>query len=127
MAASMILIRVTDTSFALFAVELQSWQLYSNPMVGILVHGGNHFITRGPTPDRETALALVRHWTLIRIGAPTPERLARWHIVTREFRENLQWAVVVPGDGEISPAVTKLLDELAARGIAIHDSRLGPW
>jgi hypothetical protein len=53
--------------------------------------------------------------------------LAPWHIVSKEFRENLQWAVVVPGDGEISPAVTKLLDELAARGIAIHDSRLGPW
>ena len=96
-------------------------------MVGILVHGDNHFITRGPTPDRETALALVRHWTLIHIGATAPPRLAGWHIVSREFRENLQWAVVVPGDGEISPAVTKLLDELAARGIAIHDSRRGPW
>ena len=96
-------------------------------MVGILVHGDNHFIARGPRPDRETALALVRHWTLIHIGAATPQSLDRWHIVSREFRENLQWAVVVPGDGEISPAVTKLLEELAARGIAIHDSRLGPW
>ena len=27
-------------------------------MVGILVHGDNHFIARGPLPDRETALAL---------------------------------------------------------------------
>jgi hypothetical protein len=33
----------------------------------------------------------------------------------------------VPGDGEISPAVTGLLDELSARGITIHDSRFGPW
>ena len=96
-------------------------------MVGILVHGDNHFIARGPTPDRKTALALIRHWTLIHIGAATPQPLARWRIVSREFRENLKWAVVVPGDSEISPAVTKLLDEMAARGIAIHDSGLGPW
>jgi hypothetical protein len=30
-------------------------------MVGILVHGDNHFIVSDPLPDRETALALVRH------------------------------------------------------------------
>jgi hypothetical protein len=39
----------------------------------------------------------------------------------------LEWAVVVPGDGEMSPAVTSLLDELSARGITIHDSRFEPW
>jgi hypothetical protein len=94
-------------------------------MVGILVHGDNHFIVRGPLPDREVALALVRHWTLIQIGATTPPPLDRWQIVSREFRENLEWAVLVPGDGEISPAVTKLLDELSARGLHIHDSWLG--
>jgi hypothetical protein len=86
-------------------------------MVGILVHGDNHFIVRGPLPDRETAIALVRYWSLIKIGATTPPALDRWQIVTREFRENLQWAVVVPGDAEISSAVRTLLDELAARGI----------
>ena len=91
------------------------------------MHGGNHFIAQGPTPDRDTALALARHWTLIHIGTAAPQSLARWHIVSREFRENLKWAVIVPGDGEISPAVTKLLDEMAARGITIHDCRLGPW
>jgi len=96
-------------------------------MVGILVHGDNHFITRGPLPDREVALALIRYWSLIQIGATTPPQLDRWHIVSREFRENLEWAVVVPGDGEISPAVTKLLDELSARGITIRDSQFGPW
>jgi hypothetical protein len=89
-------------------------------MVGILVHGDNHFIVRGPLPDRETALALVRHWSLIKIGAATPPALDRWRIVSREFRENLEWAVVVPGDAENSPAVTTLLGELAARGIVIH-------
>ena len=96
-------------------------------MVGILVHGDNHFIARGPLPDREVAIALVRHWSLIQIGAATPHPLDRWLIVSRAFRENLEWAVVVPGNGEMSPAVTRLLDELSARGIAIHDSRFGAW
>jgi hypothetical protein len=85
-------------------------------MVGILVHGDNHFIVRGPLPDRDVALALVRHWSLIQIGATTPPPLDQWHIITREFRENLEWAIVVSEDGEISPAVTQLLDELSARG-----------
>jgi hypothetical protein len=96
-------------------------------MVGILVHGDNHFIVRGPLPDREVALALVRHWSLIQIGATTPPSLVRWHIISREFRENLEWAVVVTADREISPAVTMLLEELSERGISIHQSRLGPW
>lgn len=90
-------------------------------MVGILVCGDNHFIVRGPVPDRETAVALVRHWSLIQIGATTPPALQQWQIVTREFRENLEWAMVLPGDSEISPAVAKLLDELVARGIRIRD------
>jgi hypothetical protein len=93
-------------------------------MVGILVHGDNHFIVRGPLPDREAALALTRHWSLIQIGATTPPPLDGWHIVSQEFRENLEWAVVVPGDGEMSPAVTRLIDELLARGITLHDFRL---
>lgn len=90
-------------------------------MVGILVHGNNHFIVRGPMPDRRAALALVRHWSLIQIGAMTPEDLKNWRINSREFRESLEWAVVLPGDGELSPAVTVLLEELLARGIAIHN------
>jgi hypothetical protein len=91
------------------------------------VHGDNHFIAGGPLPDREVALALIRHWSLIQIGATTPPPLNRWHIISREFRENLEWAVVVPGDAKMSPAVTKLLSELSARGIIIHDSRFGAW
>ncbi len=67
-------------------------------MVGILVHGDNHFIVHGPAPDRDTALALVRHWSLIGIGTVTPPALGQWRIVSREFRENLKWAVVVPGE-----------------------------
>ena len=96
-------------------------------MVGILVHGDNHFIVHGPLPGRETALALVRHWSLIKIGAITPASLDQWQIVSREFRENLEWAVVVLGESEPSPAVRTLLDELAGRGIAIHNSRLLRW
>ena len=89
-------------------------------MVGILVHGDNHFIVRGPLPDPDTALALVRNWSLIQIGIRIPPAFDRWTIVTREFRENLEWAVIVPGNSEISPAVAILLAELSARGIAIR-------
>jgi hypothetical protein len=96
-------------------------------MVGILVHGDNHFIVRGALPDRETALALVRHWSFIRIGATIPPGLEQWHIVTREFRENLEWAVVVPGDREIGAAAATLLAELAKRGVATHDAQVGDW
>ena len=92
-------------------------------MVGILVHGDNHFIVRGPLPDHDTAVALVRQWSVINIGTATPAALDRWQIVTKEFRENLEWAVIVPGDSEISGAVRTLLDELSARGIATRTSR----
>ena len=88
--------------------------------VGILVHGDNHFIVRGPVPDCVIALALVRHWSLIAIGTVTPPELSAWQISSKEFRENLQWAVVVPGENPASPAVEQLLDELRARGIAIQ-------
>ena len=37
-------------------------------MVGILVHGNNHFILSGPVPDEAVALALARHWSIIQIG-----------------------------------------------------------
>ena len=88
-------------------------------MLGILVHGDNHFIVRGPKPDEAAALALVRHWSVIQIGAVTPAALTPWQISTREFREDLQWAVMVAGEAEASPAVVELLSELTARGIAI--------
>ena len=89
-------------------------------MLGILVHGDNHFIVRGPRPDCETARALVRHWSLIRIGAETPVGLRQWRISSKEFREDLEWAVAVRGEGNVSPAVAQLLAELAARGIEIE-------
>ena len=88
-------------------------------MIGILVCGDNHFIVSGPLPDRAAALALASHWTIIQIGQAIPPSLQGWSIVTRAFREDLAWAIVVPGDGEITPAVRELLQELSARGIAI--------
>ena len=91
-------------------------------MIGILVCGDNHFIVNGPLPDRASAAALARQWSIIQIGGTTPPSLQSWSIVTRAFREDLAWAVVVPGDGEVTPAVTQLLAELSAREIAIrHD------
>jgi hypothetical protein len=96
-------------------------------MVGILVHGDNHFIVRGPLPNRNIARALIRHWSIIQIGATTPPSLEGWRISTKEFREDLEWAVIVPGNNEISPAVTQLLDELSARGITIHNSSFHSW
>ncbi len=89
-------------------------------MIGILVCGDNHFIVNGLPPDYATAVALARHWSLIQIGQTTPAMLQSWSIVTKAFRENLEWAVVVRGDGEITPAVAQLLKEISARGIKIH-------
>jgi hypothetical protein len=86
-------------------------------VTGILVCGDNHFIVRGPRPSHATALALARHWSLICIGARTPEALAAWTISTREFRENLQWAMVLACETPPSTAVSQLLDELRTRGV----------
>jgi len=97
-------------------------------MVGILVHGNNHFILSGPAPDAPEAVALARHWSIIQIGAETSLRFGTWEIRTKEFRENLEWAVVVPGDGDISVGVRQLLRELEARGVEIRDyaANFGP-
>ena len=96
-------------------------------MLGILVHGGNHFIVRGPMPDRRTALELTRIWSVIQIGQPTPPELREWTISSREFREDLQWAIRVKGDDEISSAVAMLLDEMAGRGVFVHDADQQDW
>jgi hypothetical protein len=88
-------------------------------MVGILVVGNNHFILSGPRPDEATAVELARHWSIIRIGEEKLLQYKEWEIRTKEFRENLGWAVSVPGEGEVSAGVTQLLGELAARGIDI--------
>jgi len=63
-------------------------------MVGILVHGNSHFILSGPLPDEAMALALVRYWSIIQIGEVKPSSFGQWQIKSKEFRENLEWAVV---------------------------------
>lgn len=96
-------------------------------MVGILVFGNNHLILAGPEPDERMALLLVRHWSVIQIGAKDDRekslRYEKWEIRTKEFRENLEWAVVVRGDGEISVAVRQLLGDVAARGVGVREYR----
>jgi hypothetical protein len=96
-------------------------------MLGILVCGDNHFIVGGPLPDRETALALARHWSIIQIGRTTPKALRPWSIRTKEFREDLQWAVLAPGEGQMTAGVRQLLHELAARGISVRDAATAVW
>jgi hypothetical protein len=96
-------------------------------VIGLLVHGDNHFVTFGPLPNRMTALELVQHWSLIQIGAEIPAHLKDWQITTKAFREELQWAVLVPGEQAPSAPVAQLLAELAARGIRIHNSAADIW
>jgi hypothetical protein len=85
-------------------------------MLGILVHGSNHFIVNGPRPNAEMARALVRQWSLIRIGETNV--IPGWAIQTTAFREDLRWAVEVRNGEPRSPAVDQLLAELNARGVA---------
>jgi hypothetical protein len=96
-------------------------------MVGILVHGNNHFILSGPLPDETTALSLARYWSLIQIGEAQSSSFGQWQIRSKEFRENLEWAVIVPGDRGVSPAVAQLLEELSTRGVAIRRLPAGCW
>ena len=94
-------------------------------MVGILVHGNNHFILSGPLPDE--AVALARHWSIVQIGQAKSSSFGQWQIRSKEFRENLEWAVIVPGDRETSPEVAQLLGELSARGVTIRRLSSGCW
>lgn len=99
----------------------------SERMVGILVHGNNHFILSGPLPDKASALDLLRHWSLVQIGEAKSPSFKQWQIRSKEFRENLEWALVVPGDGETSQGVAQLLGELSARGVTILRLSKGCW
>jgi hypothetical protein len=92
-------------------------------MLGILVHGDNHFILSGPMPDDTSAARMARHWSIVQIGGEKSARFEEWEIRTKEFRENLEWAVIVPSESEISARVSKLLEEISARGIQIRECR----
>jgi hypothetical protein len=96
-------------------------------MAGILVHGNNHYILSGPRPTEAEALELARHWSIVRIGEPVSSTFGAWEVRTKEFRENLHWAVVVPGERETSPGVVELLSEIAKRGITIQTYGRDGW
>lgn len=99
----------------------------ANEMVGILVHGNNHFILSGAEPTEAEAIAIARHFSLVKIGEPVSNAFEKWEIRNKEFRENLEWAVVVPGDAEVSRSVSQLLGELAQRGVIIRACGEGCW
>jgi hypothetical protein len=96
-------------------------------MVGILVHGNNHYILSGPAPDEATALALAWRRSIIQIGQAKSSPFGQWQIKSKEFRENLELAVIVPGDREPSLGATQLPGELSARGVTIRRLRTGCW
>ena len=96
-------------------------------MVGIMVHGNNHFILSGPPPDEAAAVAIARHWSVMQIGAAPSSSFELWEIRAKEFRENLEWAIVVPGERETSAPVVELLAELSARGVEIRRCVRGCW
>ena len=68
---------------------------------------------RGPRPDRAHALALASYWSLIRIGSRMPVELEGWRISTREFREDLKWAIVTPGEGGHLPCGEPVVERTA--------------
>src|ERR1700689_2852257 len=98
-------------------------------MVGILVHGNNHFILRGPAPDAAEAATLARHWSIIQIGEERSLRFGEWEIRTKKFRKTQEGAGgggTGGGDGDISSGVQQMRGELAARGVESHDYRNTP-
>ncbi len=90
-----------------------------NPL-GLIVCGEDHFLVRGVKPELEMARYLVRRWlrpTVEDLLGTSPPIPAEWKITTKEFREDIEWVVVVESETTVNPAVRQLLDELEARGI----------
>lgn len=90
--------------------------------LGLLVYGDNHILVRGPLPGPARARDLIRGWMLPTIGSSADHSglRSRWRITTKEFRENIDWAIVLESDAGPQPAVIQLLGEIAARGVPIH-------
>ncbi len=72
-------------------------------------------------------MALARHWSVMEIGESKSSSFEQWEIRSKEFRENLEWAVVVPGDREASAGMVEVLEEFCARGVAIPRLSTGCW
>jgi hypothetical protein len=85
--------------------------------LGILVQGDNHFIIQGPQPTEAEAIHILRLWTFILPGVATPTEIGKHKLITKAFREDLGWAVVIQSDTPHSPAVAQLLRELTHRGV----------
>jgi len=70
------------------------------------------------------ALALARPLVFDTNWADNAGRFcSRGSLARGSFGENLEWAVVVPGDGEVTPSGWRsLLEELSLRGITVHYS-----
>lgn len=67
-------------------------------MVGILFHGDNHFVVRGPLPDRDAARALIRHWSIIQISSG-----ARMKLDTRAVIESGEGLAVLHDAWSLGP------------------------
>jgi hypothetical protein len=94
-------------------------------MIGLLAHGSNHFIVDGPLPDLQASRKLASYWENPVLTGRKDVAIP-WKIVTKAFRENLEWAVVLASGERLSTAVEQLAGELAARGVPIHRGA-GPW
>jgi hypothetical protein len=91
-------------------------------VLGLIVCGDNHFLIRAPQPSAAEARALVRRWTFPSVAdllGQSPPLPPQYQISTREFRENITWALVLSSPEPHSPAVAQLLSELIQRGILI--------
>ena len=66
---------------------------------------------------------LVRRWIfpsiedLLGTSPPIP---ADWQITTSEFRENIEWTIVLSCAQPPSRAVAQLVAEIVARGVAVE-------
>lgn len=91
--------------------------------LGLIVFGEDHFLIRGPKPDAAMARYLVRRWIfpsiedLLGTSPPIP---AEWQITTSEFRENIEWTMVLSCKQEPTSAVAQLVAEIAARGVLVE-------
>ena len=73
-------------------------------MVGILVHGNNHFILSGPSPDEAAALALVRHWSIVQIGEAKSSLSGSGKLGRKSFER-------IWNGQSLSPAIVRPLQE----------------
>jgi len=66
---------------------------------------------------------MAREFNLVKVAKAPVNSFEKWEIRNKEFRENLEWAVVVPADTEMTHGVSQLLGELAERGVVIRSCR----